>query len=209
MGRASDDVDLALDNMLGAEFAARVNAHAAARGLSTHRVAVIASNPEQSKHLETARVKLRGLWVDLVNLRCEEYAAHSRIPTMAFGTPAQDAARRDFTVNALFYNVNERRVEDLTGRGLADLRAGLIRTPRPPRETLLDDPLRALRAVRFAARFGFELDGELVEAAASAEVRAALGAKVSRERVGAELDGMLGGPDPVAAVRLLHRLRLY
>lgn len=68
-------------------------------------MAVIESNPEQSKHLETARMRLDDLELDLVNLRSETYA-DSRIPEMAFGTPHQDAERRDFTVNSLFYNLN-------------------------------------------------------------------------------------------------------
>jgi len=108
------------------------------QGVETHRVAVIMSNPEQSKHLETARMKINDIWVVLVNLRSEEYAHHSRIPTMQFGTPEQDALRRDFTINALFYNLNEGVVEDLTGRGLEDLRGGLIRTPLAAKETFLD-----------------------------------------------------------------------
>lgn len=61
-------------------------------------------------------------------------------------------------------------MEDLTGRGLEDLERGLIRTPLPPRQTLLDDPLRALRAVRFAARFGFELEEGLTRAMSDPEV---------------------------------------
>lgn len=71
--------------------------------------------------------------------------------------------------------------------GKVDLLARVIRTPLPPRTTFLDDPLRVLRAVRFGARFDFALDPELVEAASSAEVRAALGTKVSRERMGVEV----------------------
>lgn len=83
-------------------------------------------------------MKVRGHWIDLVNLRSEEYVQHSRIPSMTFGTPEQDAMRRDFTINALFYNINTSSVEDLTGRGITDLQAGVIRTPLPPKETLLD-----------------------------------------------------------------------
>lgn len=209
MGRSSLDIDIALDDLMGREFADRVNEYLRAHGEETHHVAVIMSNPEQSKHLETARMKVRGIWIDLVNLRSEEYAHHSRIPTMTFGTPEEDAFRRDFTINSLFYNINTGLIEDFTKQGLADLRAGIIRTPMPPKETFMDDPLRVLRAVRFASRFGFELEESLLEAAADDEVREALAHKVSRERVGAELEGMLHGPDPVMALRLLHRLRIF
>lgn len=90
-------------------------------------------------------MKIRGLWVDLVNLRSEEYAHNSRIPTMTFGTPEQDALRRDFTINSLFYNINEGLVEDLTGRGIADMKQGIIRTPLPPRETFLDGMYGSIR----------------------------------------------------------------
>ena len=62
--------------------------------------------------------------MDLVNLRSETYAADSRIPTVAFGSAADDASRRDLTINALFFNVNAAAVEDWTGLGLTDLRAG-------------------------------------------------------------------------------------
>jgi hypothetical protein len=195
MGRSSLDIDIALDNLLGREFADRINDYLQAHGEETRHVAVIMSNPDQSKHLETARMKVRGIWIDLVNLRSEEYAQHSRIPTMTFGTPEQDALRRDFTINSLFYNINTGLIEDFTQRGLADLRDGIIRTPLAPKETFMDDPLRVLRAVRFASRFGFELEEGLLEAAADDEVREALAHKVSRERVGTELEGMfLGEP---------------
>jgi tRNA nucleotidyltransferase/poly(A) polymerase len=74
--------------------AVQVNEYLAAQGKDTHSAAVIQSNPDQSKHLETARMKVNGVWIDLVNLRSETYADGSRIPTMEFGTPLQDAERR-------------------------------------------------------------------------------------------------------------------
>jgi tRNA nucleotidyltransferase/poly(A) polymerase len=74
--------------------ALQVNEYLAAQGKDTHSAAVIQSNPDQSKHLETARLKINGVWIDLVNLRSETYADGSRIPTMEFGTPVQDAERR-------------------------------------------------------------------------------------------------------------------
>lgn len=82
----------------------------------------------------------------------------------------QNNNNSDFTINALFYNINESRVEDLTGKGVSDLRAGVIRTPLPARTTFADDPLRALRAVRFGTRLGFALDADIVDAAASDQV---------------------------------------
>lgn len=77
-----------------AAFGAQVNEYLASQGKETHTAAVIQSNPEQSKHLETARMKVNSMWIDLVNLRSETYADGSRIPKMEFGTPFQDAMRR-------------------------------------------------------------------------------------------------------------------
>ena len=93
-----------------------------------HRIGIITANPSQSKHLETATMKVHGIEVDFVNLRAEEvYEGNSRIPTQQtrqFGTPLEDALRRDFTINSLFYNIRTREVEDYTGRGIDDLLVG-------------------------------------------------------------------------------------
>lgn len=209
IGRFSDDIDIALDDMLGKDFAEKVNEYLTLKGEEIHGIGVIQTNPEQSKHLETARLKVRGVWIDLVNLRSEAYAEDSRIPTMDFGTPTQDAFRRDLTINSMFYNINTGCVEDFTEMGMQDLRAGVIRTPLPPKETFLDDPLRVLRATRFSARFKFALDPALVEAAALDEVRNALRDKVSKERVGSEVAGMLKGADPVEGMRHLLRMNIF
>lgn len=95
-------------------------------------------------------------------------------------------------------------------QGIDDLRNGILRTPLDPRVTFLDDPLRVLRAVRFASRFELALDPELRAAIELAEVKEALVKKVSRERVGKELVGMLVGSaaHPERALRLLHELNL-
>ena len=130
---------------------------------------MIKPNPDQSKHLETATTRVMGTWVDFVNLRQETYA-DTRIPEMSIGTPLQDAERRDLTINALFYNINTRSIEDLTGSGLNDLARGVIRTPLDPLVTLKDDPLRALRAVRFSTRFGFTIHDGLMRALSTTDV---------------------------------------
>ena len=162
------DIDIALDDQLGAAFAERVNAWLEASGDGSHEATnthTIQKNPDKSKHLETATMMVRGFAVDFVNLRTEEYCDTSRIPTVGIGTPREDALRRDLTINALFYNLRTGGVEDHTGRGLHDLAARVAATPLPPLVTLLDDPLRLLRAVRFACRLGFTLDGALLAAA--------------------------------------------
>jgi tRNA nucleotidyltransferase/poly(A) polymerase len=203
------DIDIALDDMLGREFADHLNEYLSANGEDTVSVGVVLKNPEKSKHLETATMKVGSFWIDFVNLRAEEYTQNSRIPDlMRIGTAQEDAMRRDLTINSLFYNVNTGEVEDWTGRGFDDLRRGIVATPLPPLTTLLDDPLRVLRSIRFAARLRFTMDEDLVRAAKDVRVRTALAHKVSRERVGGEVDLMLRSPDPVGAMRLLVNLNL-
>ena len=203
------DIDIALDDMLGREFADHLNEYLTQVGEDTISVGVVLKNPEKSKHLETATMKVGSFWIDFVNLRAEEYTEDSRIPDlMRIGTPHEDAFRRDLTINSLFYNINNGVVEDWTGRGFDDLRRGIVATPLAPLTTLLDDPLRTLRSVRFAARLRFTMDEALVEAAMDDRVRKSLSEKVSRERIGGEVDLMLRSPDPVGAMRLLINLKL-
>ncbi|GAB2287286.1 hypothetical protein Dimus_021666 [Dionaea muscipula] len=209
LGKDCYDIDIAIDNMLGREFCEKVNEYLASRGEEVQGIGVIQCNPDQSKHLETARMRLFDMWIDFVNLRSEDYCENSRIPTMRFGTAKEDAYRRDLTINSLFYNINTNSVEDFTGRGLEDLKSGNVVTPLPPKETFLDDPLRVLRAVRFGARFEFVLDEALKQAAACDEVRAAIGEKISRERIGHEVDLMISGNQPVQAVNYLCDLKLF
>jgi len=162
------------------------------------KIGVIGANPSQSKHLETATMNIHGIDIDFVNLRAEEvYELNSRIPTSKtkmFGSPLEDALRRDFTINSLFYNVRTNKIEDWTGRGLDDLIVHRrIVTPVDAHTTFHDDPLRILRAIRFCVRLDFTLDDEIVQAAMSKRVHHSLHVKVSRERVGKELEGMLTG----------------
>ncbi|KAK3684389.1 CCA tRNA nucleotidyltransferase, mitochondrial [Vermiconidia calcicola] len=169
----------------------------------------IEANPEKSKHLETVTTKILGLDIDLVNLRKETYTEESRNPQMEFGTPEEDAMRRDATVNAMFYNVNTEQVEDFTGRGHDDMRAKRIRTPLEPYQTFKDDPLRVLRLIRFASRLDYTIDAEAQEAMRDPEIQDALKRKISRERIGIEVEKALRGPDPHEALRLMFDLDLY
>ncbi|KAA0031671.1 putative CCA tRNA nucleotidyltransferase 2 [Cucumis melo var. makuwa] len=210
LGKDCYDIDIALDNMLGSEFVDKVREYLLTVGEEAQGVAVIPCNPDQSKHLETARMRIFDMWIDFVNLRCEEYSENRRIPTkQKFGTAEEDAYRRDLTINSLFYNINLSIVEDFTKRGISDLKFGKIVTPLPAKATFMDDPLRVLRAIRFCARFEFTLDEELKEAAACEEVKAALAAKISRERIGVEIDLMIAGNQPVKAMSYISDLTLF
>lgn len=114
------------------------------------------------------------------------------------------------TINALFYNINEDTIEDFSGLGLKDLEEGVIRTPCPPLQTFTDDPLRVLRAARFAGRFDFEVAPELSAAASTPLVQFNLLNKVTRERYGIEVGKMLKSPrSAVYSFNLLCQWGLY
>ncbi|CAI5722445.1 unnamed protein product [Peronospora destructor] len=208
-GTESEDIDIALDNVMGAKFAQFITKFQRARKLPPSSVGVVKANSDKSKHLEVATVMIEGAVVDLVHLRAEEYTQDSRVPEVKFATPADDASRRDLTINALFYNLHTRQVEDFTGRGVHDLKEGIIRTPREPVQTFLDDPLRVLRALRFVCEFGFTLDPALEKAVLEQrEIVGAMRRKVSRERIGIEMRKMLSGKDPARAFSLLRKFGL-
>ncbi|CEI91552.1 hypothetical protein G6F70_000029 [Rhizopus microsporus] len=210
LGNECNDLDVAVNDMMGYEFATFVNEHLKNQGVATRNIAKIDSNPEKSKHLETATTKLFDRDVDFCNLRTEAYEPDSRIPSqITFGTPTEDAYRRDITINSLFYNVNTNEVEDFTERGIHDLIYGIIRTPLEPFETFHDDPLRVLRCIRFASRFNFQMTPELCEAAKHPQIKNALIHKISRERIGTEFDKMISGPHPLLALELIQQLELY
>ncbi|CCT73463.1 related to tRNA nucleotidyltransferase [Fusarium fujikuroi IMI 58289] len=213
----SHDIDVAINAMTGVSFAqAMCDYCEQPEAMSKHSIGPadigslhnVARNPEKSKHLETAMVKMFGLDLDFVNLRKETYTEDSRNPQMEFGTAEEDARRRDATVNALFYNLHDDRVEDFTG-GLADMEAKIIRTPLEPFQTFMDDPLRVLRLVRFASRLQFTIDASTRRFMADPKVLEALRAKISRERVGVELEKMLKGDHPFEALQLIHELQLF
>jgi tRNA nucleotidyltransferase/poly(A) polymerase len=201
LGTPSHDIDTAINVMTGEAFVDRlrdycdVPAHRARHHLlpdDIGRLHTVPRNPDKSKHLATSTIKLCGLDVDFVNLRKETYTEESRNPEVEFGTAREDALRRDASVNALFYNLGTGEVEDFVG-GLVDLRAGLIRTPLEPLQTFLDDPLRVLRLVRFASRLGFRIDEAAERVMGDERVLGNLRVKISRERMGVELEKMMKG----------------
>jgi tRNA nucleotidyltransferase (CCA-adding enzyme) len=200
----SHDIDTTINAMTGYSFTLKMKEYLEdpknmeKHGLEPSDVGnlhKIAANPEKSKHLETVTTKILGFDVDFVNLRREKYMEHSRNPQMEFGTAEEDAKRRDATVNALFYNLHTKMVEDFVG-GLKDMDSKLIRTPLDPFQTFKDDPLRVLRLIRFASRLGFKIHAESEAWMGNPSILSALRLKISRERVGIEIEKMLKGMFP-------------
>ncbi|XP_037425027.1 CCA tRNA nucleotidyltransferase, mitochondrial-like [Triticum dicoccoides] len=211
LGKQPTDIDIALDNITGQDFSQKVDAYLKLIGEGDKKrgTKLIPCNPDKSKHLETAKTYMFNKEIDFVNLRSEKYAESSRIPTMKDATPEEDAHRRDLTINSLFFNINDHIVEDFTKRGIDDVIKGLIDTPLDAKATFLDDPLRVLRAIRFAARFNFTLSDRLKEAASDEKVKLELACKISKERVGKEIDLMMSGEHPADAMSYIRDLGLF
>lgn len=136
--------------------------------------------------------------------RDEEYRDHRHPKGVKFGDPEEDALRRDFTVNALFYDPKTSRILD-TVDGVTDLRAKVLRIIGDPMARFKEDALRLLRAVRFTTTLGFEMTPETAEAV---KAKAKLITAVSAERIRDELNLMWIGPRPAAALELLSKLSL-
>jgi tRNA nucleotidyltransferase/poly(A) polymerase len=151
-------------------------------------------------------------YVDVAGFRSEEYDLVSRKPRVAPArTIEEDLSRRDFTINAMTVEVREIADGRVRGvlidpfGGLEDLEKGVIRAVRNPVARFMEDPLRMLRAIRFAVKLGFEIDPETMEAirALHGELR-----RVSAERIREELEKMLLA-DPAATVRLIYETGVW
>jgi poly(A) polymerase len=164
-----------------------------------------AGPPVTFERFGTAQVTLPGRLVEFVTARSESYAPDSRKPSVRRATLEEDLRRRDFTVNTLLMDLDG-RVHDLLG-GQADLEAGVLRTPADPQQTFADDPLRMLRAIRFAAELGFTLAPDLVPAMRRLQGRLAPPV-VSIERIADELRRMLASDRPKLALDLLDQSAL-
>lgn len=203
LGKISDDIDIALDNVTGKQFENMLlqygQNHPEARIGKSYTVD---ANVEKSKHLETTAVEINGIKIDFVNLRSEEYG-NTRVPSMKMGTPQQDAERRDLTINALFYNINNGQIEDFVG-GLKDLETMTLRTPLDPKKTCLDDPLRILRFLRFFSKYpNAKLDPKLLSTFYDKDVQMAYKNKVMPERAGKEIMKMMEYARPAESLDIL------
>jgi len=159
------------------------------------------------KNYGTAMLKAYDLEIEFVGARKESYSAESRNPAVETGTLEDDQNRRDFTINAMAISLNEATFGALLDpfNGLEDLKIKTIRTPLNPEITYSDDPLRMLRAIRFASQLNFRIEKESLEAIRVNRERIKI---ISRERVVDELNKILLSPKPSIGFSLLHNTGL-
>lgn len=154
------------------------------------------------KNFGTAMVKTVDWEVEFVGSRKESYRTDSRKPTVSPGTLADDQNRRDFTINALAISINKNTFGQFVDPfgGLDDISNQLIKTPLAPDITFSDDPLRMLRAIRFASQLGFTILPETFEAIQRNAERIKI---ISYERISEELNKILLSPKPSVGLKLL------
>ncbi|MDO6675729.1 CCA tRNA nucleotidyltransferase [Tenacibaculum sp. 1B UA] len=155
----------------------------------------------------TAMLRFKDVEIEFVGARKESYSEESRNPKVSEGTLQDDQNRRDFTINALALSLNEDDFGLLLDPfgGIADLEAKVIRTPLDPDITYSDDPLRMMRAIRFATQLNFEIEEKSLNAITKNTTRIDI---ITRERIVVELNKILEAPVPSIGFLLLEKTGL-
>lgn len=155
------------------------------------------------KNFGTAMLVYEGLNVEFVGARKESYRSDSRKPIVENGTLEDDQNRRDFTINAMAFSLNEASFGQLVDPfdGKQDLTNRIIRTPLDPYITFSDDPLRMMRAIRFATQLHFKIDIKAIQAIADQADRINI---ISKERITDELNKILWAPKPSIGFKYLY-----
>ena len=198
LGRPSKDIDIVVEGS-GIEIAEAV-------GERVH------SNVSVFRNFGTAMLRYKGIEVEFVGARKESYNRNSRKPVVEDGTLEDDQLRRDFTINAMAFSLQKEDFGALVDPfgGIRDLAAGIIRTPLDPDTTYSDDPLRMVRAVRFATKLStdqmsFQIVPESIESIRRNLHRMEI---LSKERIVEELNKILVTPKPSIGFRLLDETGL-
>ncbi|PRY55101.1 putative nucleotidyltransferase with HDIG domain [Arcticibacter pallidicorallinus] len=179
--RASKDIDiLVIGN--GIQFAEKAAAE-------------LKTNVSIFKSFGTAMLRYKDLEVEFVGARKESYRSDSRKPIVENGTLEDDQQRRDFSINAMAISLNTETYGELVDPfyGITDLNDKIIRTPLDPMDTFSDDPLRMMRAVRFASQLGFTIEERAIEAIKTSKERISI---VSKERITDELNKIILSAKP-------------
>ena len=166
-------------------------------------------NPEVSvfKNFGTAMIKYNDVELEFVGARKESYHEDSRKPVVEDGTLEDDQKRRDFTINALAISLNETNYGALLDpfNGIQDLEDKILRTPLAPGITYSDDPLRMMRAIRFATQLNFKIEDASLQAITENKDRIKI---ISKERIVDELHKILASSKPSLGFSLLHKTEL-
>ncbi len=159
------------------------------------------------KNYGTAMLRYKDMDIEFVGARKESYSEDSRNPTVENGTLEDDQNRRDFTINALAFSLNENNYGDLVDpfEGLTDLENKTIKTPLNPDITYSDDPLRMMRGIRFATQLNFTIEAESLNAIERNKERISI---ISGERIVDELNKILSTPKPSIGFLLLYKTGL-
>ena len=151
----------------------------------------------------TAMLRWHDTEVEFVGARRESYTPQSRNPLVEPGTLEDDQRRRDFTINAMAWSVNGHNFGQLVDPfgGMYDLEDCIIRTPCEPDKTFSDDPLRMMRAVRFASQLGFDIDDETFDGICRQADRIKI---ITKERINVELNKIMASPAPSIGLTLMR-----
>lgn len=187
--RKSKDIDIVVEGS-GIELAERV----------AQRLKV---NVSVFKNFGTAMLRSKDTEVEFVGARKESYRSDSRKPIVEDGSLADDQLRRDFTINALAFSLQKEDFGNLVDPfgGVKDLQNGILRTPLDPDTTYSDDPLRMIRAIRFASQLSFTIVPESIESIKRNKNRLEI---LSKERINDELAKILLSPKPSVGIALLE-----
>ncbi|MFA6542088.1 MAG: CCA tRNA nucleotidyltransferase [Bacteroidota bacterium] len=189
LGKDVNDIDIVVVGN-GVEFAKAAAEHFGKKKIVTF------------EKFGTAMLQLGESKFEFVGARKESYSHDSRNPVVASGTLYDDVSRRDFTINSLAVSINSQTFGQLVDHcnGREDINKKIIRTPLDPLRTFSDDPLRIMRAIRFASQLGFEIESQTLEAIPQMKNRLSI---ISQERITDEFVKILGSPKPSVGLRLL------